>query len=280
MKAIERRITNDLRIRDLVPLVAITFSITWGVFALYVLAPENVLSHLGELNGKHPLFYLAVYAPAIAAIAVILTRSGVTGLRRFCGRFNFWGLSKGWTLFVVLIVPLPFFLGAIVQGGWGSPAMGSLGSVLAAMLLMLIKGPVEEIGWRGAVLPLLQRRMKPLLAALVVGVIWGLWHLPAFLLSGTPQSSWNFGAFFCGTLALSVIVTALYNRSRGSLWVAVFFHFQMNNPLWPDGQPCDTVFFLLLAVVVIAVEWQSMWNGQGAVTDVILSGPEERRSER
>ena len=62
--------------------------------------------------------------------------------------------------------------------------------MFAAALLI---GPVEEIGWRGVALPLLQRRYAPLWASLILGAFWGFWHLPAFLLSGTEQSAWSFG---------------------------------------------------------------------------------------
>ncbi len=70
-------------------------------------------------------------------------------------------------------------------------------------------------------------------------------------------------------MALSVIVTTLFNRCRGSLWVPVLFHFQMINPLWPDGQPYDTVFFALLAVGVTVMNWRSMWHGEAAVVAVV-----------
>jgi len=268
MKTKTNQPAPDLRMRDLVPFVGITFLLAWGILGLYLFVPEAMRALFGELTGRHPLFYLAVYAPALAALALVLIRCGAGGVRRFLGRFRFWGLARGWTIFLVLVVPLPFFLGAAVRGdgGWEP---GAVGSLLPALLLMLIKGPVEEIGWRGVALPLLQRRLRPLWAALVLGGVWGLWHFPAFLLSGTPQSSWNFGAFFLGTVALSVIVTTLYNRSRGSLWVPVIFHFQMINPLWPDGQPYDTLFFALMAVGVVALDWKSMWHGERAAITVV-----------
>jgi hypothetical protein len=47
-------------------------------------------------------------------------------------------------------------------------------------------------------LPLLQRKFAPIWAGLILGAIWGLWHMPAFLLSGTQQSEWSFTAFFAG----------------------------------------------------------------------------------
>ena len=66
-------------------------------------------------------------------------------------------------------------------------------TVLPALAITLLIGPLgEEFGWRGVALPLLQRRCTPLWASLILGTIWGAWHLPAFVLGGTPQSAWSF----------------------------------------------------------------------------------------
>jgi membrane protease YdiL (CAAX protease family) len=138
-----------------------------------------------------------------------------------------------------------------------------------AMVLMAIKGPVEEFGWRGFALPVLQRKLAPVWAGLVLGVIWGFWHLPAFLLSGTPQSAWSFSPFFAGAVAVSVIVTALFNASRGSILLSAFFHFQLINPLWPDGQPYDSYVFVIVAALVVWANRRTMFAREGAVTAVI-----------
>lgn len=134
-----------------------------------------------------------------------------------------------------------------------------------------IFGPVEEIGWRGMALPLLQRRMAPFWSGLILGVIWGVWHLPAFLLSDTPQSAWSMGPFFLGTIALSIIVTPLFNQSRGSILLPALFHFNVINPLWPDAQPHDTLFFVWVAAVVTWIYRKQMFSRDAGYTEVIPS---------
>ena len=134
---------------------------------------------------------------------------------------------------------------------------------------MAIKGPIEEFGWRGLALPLLQRKFVPILAALILGVIWGFWHLPAFMLSGTPQSAWSFTPFFVGSIALSVIVTPLFNTSRGSILLPALFHFLLNNPIWPDAQPYDIYLFVVAAALVVWFNRKAMFTREGAVTRVI-----------
>ena len=116
---------------------------------------------------------------------------------------------------------------------------------------------------------ILASQLAPLWAGMVLGVVWGLWHVPAFLLSGTPQSSWSFGPYFVGVVAISVIVTPMFNAARGSILIAALFHFQMMNPAFPDAQPWDTLVWVVVAAVVVLVNRRTMLRRRGAVTDVL-----------
>lgn len=255
----------------LVPFVLIAFGLAWGIIALYLFLPEPMAALFGPLSGQHPLFFLAVYAPAIAALIIVALVAGTAGLRRFLSRLLFWRGSLGWYAFIFLGVPLLFYASAAAQGLPLAPPtpFASVSALISALFFMAIKGPVEEIGWRGLALPLLQRKLAPIWAGLILGVIWGVWHLPAFLLSGTPQSEWSFTAFFLGAVAISVIVTPLFNQSRGSILLPALFHFQLINPIWPDAQPYDTVLFVAAATAVVWIHRKAMFNGETAVTEVI-----------
>ncbi len=257
--------------KSLLLFLLIAFGIAWGILALFILLPNQMNAAFGELSGNHPLFFLAVYAPAIAAFIVILYNAGVGGLRRYLSRLLLWRCSVGWYAFLLIGIPLLYYGGAALKGNLIEepfPFTSSL-ALIVALVLMAIKGPVEEFGWRGLALPLLQRKFSPIWAGLILGVIWGFWHLPAFLLSGTPQSAWSFTPFFIGSVAVSVIVTPLFNASRGSILLPALFHFQLNNPIWPDAQPYDTYFFVAAAILVVWLNRSSMFTREGAITEVI-----------
>ena len=70
-------------------------------------------------------------------------------------------------------------------------------------------------------------------------------------------------------MAISVIVTPMFNQSRGSLLLPALFHFQLINPLWPDAQPHDTYLFVVTAVLVAFFNRNTMLTREGAVTEVI-----------
>lgn len=260
--------------RSLTPFLLIAFGLAWAIIALYIFLPQRMGAWFGQLTGNHPLFYLAVYAPAIASFVIVLYYGGLTGMRRFLGRVLLWRCSIGWYAFLIVGVALVFIVGSALNGNLFTEPFPfeSYQAVFLALLLAAVKGPIEEFGWRGLALPLLQRKYAPVWAGLILGFVWGLWHLPAFLLSGTQQSEWSFTAFFAGCLAISVIATALFNRSGGSILLPAIFHFSLINPIFPDAQPYDTY---LLTVVAAAIVWwnrDDMLSRDGSVVEVIPRG--------
>ncbi len=260
---------SKLRQVHIFPFLLISFAIAWGVLGLYIFLPDAMERMFGQLSGSHPLFYLAVYAPAIAAFAVILVRTGLDGLKGFLSRVLLWKTSYGWYLFLIFGMPAIFYGGAFIKGTSVQCPFLSIKVWILPLLLSAIKGPIEEFGWRGFAMPLLQRKFSPLLSALILGIVWGIWHLPAFMLSGTQQSSWAFFPFFLGTIAISIVITALFNQSKGSILLAAIFHFQLMNPIWPDAQPYDTYILLAIAAVLIVVYRRMYFKSEGAVTEVI-----------
>jgi len=257
--------------RSIVPFLIISFGLAWGILGLYVFLPERMGALFGQLTGNHPLFFLAVYAPAIGAFTIVVRVGGVTGLKLFLGRALLWRCSAAWYAFLIIGIPLLFIGGSALRGNLFTDPFpfSSVQALLVGLLLAAIKGPMEEFGWRGLALPLFQRKLAPVWAGLVLGAIWGLWHFPAFFLSGTQQSEWSFAAFFAGCLAISVIATALFNRSGGSILLSALFHFQLMNPIFPDAQPYDTYLLIIVAFVVLWWNRKDMLTKEGSVTEVI-----------
>ncbi|TCM86992.1 CPBP family intramembrane glutamic endopeptidase [Rhodovulum steppense] len=260
----------DLGTGAILPFLAITFGLSWGILGLWMAAPGPMAALFGEISGSNPSFLLAVYAPAIAALMLVLAQGGRAGLARFLGRLLLWRCAPGWYLVLLVGMPAAFVAGALVKGAsLTEPLAVGWGPLLGLVALRSLTGPVEELGWRGVLQPLLQRHMAPLWAGLAVGTVWGVWHLPAFFLSGTPQSAWGFLPFLAGSVAVGVIVTGMVNAARGSLLLPVLAHAQLNSPLWPDAQPNDTVFFVALAALVVALDARAMFTRTGAATAVI-----------
>ncbi len=118
----------------------------------------------------------------------------------------------------------------------------------------------EELGWRGFALPQLQATRTALQASLVVGLGWGLWHLPLWLTGSDSHPIELFPAFVVSAMAMSVILTWMYNGTDGSLFVIVVYHAAANLPitllLAPLGRSIIQPFLIyagLLAVTATAI---------------------------
>jgi len=250
-----------------------TFAITWGVIGSYILFPDITASLFGEISGGHPLFFIATWAPAVAALTLVTACAGVRGVRSFLSRLLIWRCAPVWWLFILVGLPLVFMAGSLIKGG---PLFAPLppegaGPMLTLMAMMLFLGPVEELGWRGVAQPILQRHMAPIWAGALIGALWGVWHLPAFFLAGVVFEDWTFLPFFIGNVILAILVTPIFNSARGSLLLPMLFHWQLINPFWPDAQPYDT--WILVGVAAVIVWWKRdlMFSRDRAVTDVVPS---------
>jgi hypothetical protein len=265
--------------RVLVSFFAITFGLSWGILALFVGFQTQAEALFGKIGYTNPLFILAVYAPAIAAVVLVWRHHGLAGLGRFAQRLTLWRMAWPWWALLVFGIPAVSYAGAALKGTLGGPfPFSPWTAVLPALLTTLLIGPVEEFGWRGVALPLMQRRLAPFWAGLWLGVVWALWHVPAFFLSGTPQSDWSLPGFFVGCVALSLILTPMFNAARGSLLVAALFHFQVNGPAWPDAQPWDSLLFAALAAVMVAFHRRHYFDKTAGAVDVLAPGAGQHAS--
>jgi membrane protease YdiL (CAAX protease family) len=256
--------------RLLAPFLALTFGLSWGLSVLLALFSEPIVAVFGDLTMSNPLIMVIVYAPGLAGLALVWRHHGLAGLGRFLRRLTLWRAPVGWWAFLLLGVPAVVYAGAAIKGTLGDPfAFSPWYRVFPALATALFLGPLEEFGWRGVALPALQRRMAPAWAGLLLGGAWGIWHLPSFMFGSTPQSAWEFGPFFAGLVAVSVVLTPLFNASRGSLLIAVLYHLQIMNPIWPDAQPWDNLLWVVVAVVVVVVRRQEMFRRGAGVTDLL-----------
>lgn len=265
------RISRDtVPTRSIIGFVLITLAISWGIAGAYIFLPNLMTGLFGAMEGAHLLYFLMAWGPSIAAVILVFRHGGKAGLRVFLGRLLQWRAPAHWWVLVVLGFPLIFMAGSLIKGGpMLAPMDNGLGEVLVIAVIMLFLGPVEEFGWRGFAQPVLQRLVAPFWTGALIGLAWGVWHLPAFYLSGTVYADWDFPLFLTGCTALGILVTPMFNDARGGLMLPVLFHWQLILPIWPDTQPWDTWIIVALATIVSWWNRKEMFHAPGPVTAVI-----------
>lgn len=183
------------------------------------------------------IHYLAAFGPLAAAMTITAATEGRQGVRRLLAAVVKWRVGWFWTF--VSLSPIALFaiaaiIGYLADHTW--PDLTLLGEVdylpylgvAGAFLLWLLTfGMGEEVGWRGYALPRLQRNRSALSATLLLGMLWALWHLPAFFYRDTYMAmglTVGFPLLLLSITAASIIFTWLYNSTHGSLLPVILFH--------------------------------------------------------
>ena len=104
----------------------------------------------------------------------------------------------------------------------------SILSLLINLPLIIPLGGLEELGWRGILQPKLEKVFNYLPSVLIVGVIWGVWHLPLWLMKGTVQSGFPFILYLLSGMILTFSFTTLYKYTK-NIFLCVLSHAWFND---------------------------------------------------
>ncbi len=248
-----------MRKHPLLAFFVLTFAITWGLGACFALFPAQLKAVFGEITPANPLFFVAVYAPSISALVVTAYTAGAAGVRDLLARLCRWRVGLRWYLTVFLGIPALSLAAAALEAWLSGKSLefgpGHWHMALYPLLIGLVAdpGPLgEELGWRGFALPRLLAGRSALSAALILGLVWALWHLPAFFFSGLQQSRFSIVPFMVCPIALSVLMTWVYQNTGGSVLLSVLIHWLINAQPVPPG-PAMAGVLTAAALVVVAL---------------------------
>lgn len=219
--------------------LVVTYAVTWGAWIPLALAGR----HVGY--GFEPLYMLGLLGPLVGALVTeAITYEGardlVSRMFRVHARWRWWGVAIGvpvaaYAVTYVALVAYSMFLLAPVS----LPTRATLGQfngfpatnpAVLLVLLVVVGGLGEETGWRGVLLPALQRKHSPLVASLIVAACWAPWHLPAFFIADTFRTMpvAMIPMWLVGLVAGSIFLAWLYNRGNHSVLLVAAFHGTFN----------------------------------------------------
>ncbi|HKJ38443.1 MAG TPA: CPBP family intramembrane glutamic endopeptidase [Anaerolineales bacterium] len=242
--------TNSSSLVNKYPLVVfflLVFGLTWPFMIVDALGSHDVLPFRLPI----PLMIVMGYMPTLAAVIVTGMTKGKEGIRALFRKLLIAKVGLRWYVLAI------FGYAAVCAGAIGlsnllgeastpflsenfpkfsNPVEMVLSVAVMFLAISLVNG--EELAWRGFALPRLQAKFNALTSSVILGVIWGAFHLPLFFtLTGSSQAGVSFLGFLLSTVSLTIIFTWMYNHTRGSVLLAYLLHGSTNT--WTRIFPID-----------------------------------------
>ena len=207
--------------REITPYLILAFLLAWGVEAI-ILAGERS----GLLTGTvgYALTFLLIgfgagFAPAYAAVILLHRQKAIKGIGTLF-KMNIHTPARKKTVWITAA----FFLSQLLVNGISENYSGKPWYYFVLLIpVMIVGGGVEEIGWRGFLLPRVEEKYPFFVSALMIGILWGCWHLPLWLIQAASQSSMNTLPFLCYCVTFSFVLGLLYRLTK-SIFACITLH--------------------------------------------------------
>jgi hypothetical protein len=235
----------------------------------------------------YPLILLAPYGPTIAGFVVTGITEGKPGVKALWKRFWNRSLSLKWLFVILLFFPTlrlaANFVSRTLDGQaypfltWPDQPWMFIPPLIANGLIH--GGLSEEFGWRGYVLPRFQAKWNALVSSLVLGVIWGVWHLP--LIKAGMSFTNSVAELILWQTLVAIFFTWVFNDTNGSILAVVLFHAMANcssDIVWCCGSSPWYFFgvYLLAGILIVIIFGpKNLVRGQSAEGVQFLSHSQE-----
>ena len=230
--------------------LVITFCVSWLLWGIVAIAGKAGIGFLSFVSPVGTILYvLGGVSPAICEILLKKSSSSKEEFQSFVKsivnpKHSIWMYvyAIGGAM-IIQAIPVFFGLSQVRQPLY-------IGFLM--IIPMIIGGGIEEIGWRGLLQPELEKKYPHIVAAVSVGIIWAIWHLPLWFIDGTHQQTMNFMWFCTNTIMLSFFIGSVTYVSK-SIFMAILAHASIN-AFWEVMEPTNQILpSILLMIFVIIV---------------------------
>lgn len=212
-----------MEMKRLYKFLIITFAVTgiaWGALA--------ILTTLCVISFTHPigtiLHIIGGFGPTIATLFVLEEKLTFKSVIKFVFQYKRNSMSILWVLVAMAIAVIG------ISSMEFNSAMPWYLVPIVFLQAVFIYGGEEELGWRGIMQPILEKKFKFPIATVITGLVWGIWHIPLWFVEGSSQQNMAFPFFLVLGVILSFFLAALYKRTQ-CVFACNVFHGLINTLL-------------------------------------------------
>jgi uncharacterized protein len=255
---------NTMRMKPLAQVaifVVLVFAVPWIVAPWLPQQPQSTWELVLS-------FLPGVWAPTVVAICLIAATGGLRALTREVRDGFRYRTGSGIWFGVAVVTPVLFIAaGALVARAAGDGQSMIPASAFSTVVINAsLTGAVgEEFGWRGFVLSRLGRQWSRQASALIMSMLWVMWHMPIFLFPDSPYASWPLLPALLAIFGFGLFMASLFHATQGSVLVTILAHLSLNISLGVGGVRLSSdLFWWTLAIAFIVT---AAWRLRHAETD-------------
>lgn len=226
-----------MKTKTIILFFVITYAWTWILWLPFVLPYFNLYEMTDTLEGLLMLaVMLGAFGPMIAAVILTYKEGKGHAVKAFFKKcLNF---KVHWKYYIIAII-LSFGITIIAHYTTTLLNISDLPNTLIpedigipvfvliipyTLMIFVLGGGQEELGWRGFIQDPLQDKLGVIKASLLIGVLWGTWHAPLWLIQGEGHSYYSIIAFILYATSWSLVIGIMYNLSGKKVMIPWVMH--------------------------------------------------------
>ncbi|PRR82526.1 CAAX amino terminal protease self- immunity [Clostridium vincentii] len=251
-----RRYVKNVKKSSLVLYFLITFLLSWICWSTKIFKSLYFIKYI---------YGYGVVFPILVALVLTILLGGKGELKGLLKRFNPKGLNKKWyvlSIFSIMIISiLSVMISFTVEGRHFSIIeVFSFENYIKSFPIFIIFATMEEVGWRGYALPKLEKSYSQIASSVILGVIWGMWHLPKLIAEGTKDLK-SITIFMLTVVLFSIYISWIYSNTNGNILMAILSHAAINSAinssyngeLGKIGYNTSSIIFLGLILIFLII---------------------------
>ncbi|PRR82520.1 CPBP family intramembrane glutamic endopeptidase [Clostridium vincentii] len=233
-------------------------AVLYYIFVLVIsgvlIIPQNVLSNASYYSVSFPQL-----APTLAVISICIITKNRDIWIKIKKSFSIAARNSKWVPVIlgISITSVALTAGILSLLGFSyHPWEGSIAFYIVNIVAIIFGCMFEEIGWRGFLLPTLGTKYTPFISTLIVGFLWGFWHMSFNL------GIFGFLIFIVSAMELSILMTWVYYKTDGNLLCTTIWHVSINttNQFLLRGRLTAEGFTVLVAVLTVICLFVVIFN--------------------
>lgn len=239
--------------RNVLNYLSLTFSISWSCWIIVA-----IITHFTSIELFSPIalpiYSIGAVAPMISALIMKKKTSSKEEFQSF--RKNIFNLKKPILSYVIVFGLAWGFCSIPVLLGGGEKNAPVYVALQQLPLMIFFGGGLEEVGWRGYLQPMLQRKFSSFVTTIMISVIWLFWHLPLWFVKGSGQDTSNMIDFAVMLFSFAFLLTFLWNKYK-SIALCIILHASFNSFTDVYSSSGNLYISILILFICFIIYWVS-----------------------